>query len=151
MKKMTAIMIALLLALCAVSALCEEQLRAHLGQIVDPQDPVAYTISTVEYGPLEPGSMDPVPFAALLLDMKLEPADLSLRPDGEYVVLHFPDENLYYYFFLADGRGDLILQTDAEGREELFRAVAPEDRAAAADVMSAWYYSLAEDQGLIEE
>lgn len=34
--------------------------------------------------------------------------DLALRPDGEYVVLSLPDEELRFDFFRAEGKENLI-------------------------------------------
>lgn len=150
MKKafVTAALAALLVLALGLTAAAEQNLTAHLERIADAGDGIAYTVSMTDYGPLEPGDVDPEPYTRLLLDMKLEPADLSEQPEGEYVVLGFEEENLYYYFFLAEGGENLILQTDGEENSELFRAVPPEGRADASGVMQAWYETLADAQGI---
>ena len=150
MKKLVLTVLALLLtlSLCCPS-LAEEDITAHLKRIADPADNVQYTISTLEFGPLEPGDFPPDEYVSLLLDMKYEELDINEWPDGEYVVLHFPEENLYYYFSLTEDHMDLVLRTDGENPNALYRVTAPADRAPASGVMSAWYTSLADDQGLI--
>lgn len=157
MKKRMIIGIAALvlaLVLGCGAALGENLLADHLKRIADPADTVKYTISTLEFGPLEPGenSMSPEVYIELLQDMTIEEAELSERPDGEYVVLAFPEEDLYYYFFYAEGKEDYVLQTNgAEDQQELFRMIPPAERAPASGVMTAWYSTLADEQGLYPE
>jgi len=67
------------------------------------------------------------------------------------VVLSFPDEGIRFDFFFAEGAEDLVRQVNADGSEELFRAVMPEDLAAVNGIMSAWYDSVAAFYGLVPD
>ena len=62
-----------------------------------------YTISTTEFGPMAPNGVDGVPyFEKLVKNAKFEYEDREEGPDGEYVVLSFPEENIRFDFFTAD-------------------------------------------------
>lgn len=153
MKKLFAALLALVLALtmfCAASAAEECALKDCLAGIADPSGSVAYTLSTTEYGPLDPADCDPEAYVNLLLQMELEPLDLSLTPDGEYVVLMIGDGEIRFDFFLGEGGRDLIRQVMKDGTETLYRAVMPEGLAAPADIMQSWYDFIAEAHGLTE-
>jgi len=153
MKKLISALLALTLTLCLIctaSAGEEGKLKACLTQIADPSESVTYTLSTTEHGPLDPAGCDPEPYVSLLTQMKLESVDLSLTPDGEYVVLMIGDEELRFDFFLAESGKDLIRQVMKDGTETLYRAVMPEGLAAPADIMQSWYDSIADAHGLTE-
>ncbi len=99
----------------------------------------AYTVSTLEYGPLEPGEVSGTPYAEKLMSgtgVSYEPCDASETPDGEYAVLYFPDEDVRFDFFFADGN---YVRTVWSGNEQLTRIVFDDGTVKASDVMQAWY------------
>ncbi|MBQ9049976.1 MAG: hypothetical protein IJ126_05135, partial [Lachnospiraceae bacterium] len=81
-----------------------------------------YTISTLEHGPLAPNGVDPLPFyEKMTKDAVFENIDLAESdvPDGEYVVLTFPDDQVRYDFFFAEGSENIIRQVvGPEGGEQ---------------------------------
>ncbi len=106
-------------------------------------DGVDYTLSTTEYGPMEPGDTDPSPFLERLMNgVSYEPADLDEAPDGEYVVLRFPEEDYRFDFFLAEGGENVIRQVWAEDNEMFYRACFDDEARKASDVMKEWYSAL---------
>ena len=125
----------------------DDPLHAHLKTLGD----TPYTISMTEYGTLEPKGFDPTTYISLLQDMQVESAGIGEAPDGEYVVLAFPEENIRFDFFLAFPEKNLFRLVEADGNEILYQAFPPEDRACISGVMTAWYSSLADDQGLIPQ
>ena len=154
MKKTLTILTALFAALIlACSAAAAESagggLGDYLARIADPADPVAYTISMVEYGPLEPGDLPADSFVELLQQATFEPADTAETPEGEYVVLAFPEDGVQFEFFLTAPENNYFRKVAADGSGELFRAVMPEGLADISGIMSAWYDSIADWQGLV--
>lgn len=150
MKKLITLVVCLALALTTAAALAEsgtDPLHDHLAKLAD----TPYTISTTEYGPLEPGDFPSDIFVELLNNMKFEKAEGVEAPDGEYVVLAFPQEGIRFDFFLAQPEMNLFRLVNADGSEELYKAIVPEEQADISGLMSAWYASLAEAQGLVPE
>jgi len=152
MKKMLAAILAMAMILAVtVNVLAEEEglLKNYLQRIADPEDAIAYTISMADDGPLEPGDVDPEVYVSNLLQMTLTPADLSETPEGEYVVLTFPSDEISFDFFQAEDGKNLIRQVDKDGTETLFRATMPADLAQPTDIMTSWYFSIADAHGLV--
>lgn len=87
------------------------------------QDDADFTVSTTEFGPLFSDEVDPSPFAErLLTGATYEEADLSLVPDGEYVVLAFPADDIRFDFFPAQDGENYIRQVWSGDNEMLYRA-----------------------------
>jgi predicted small lipoprotein YifL len=107
-----------------------------------------FEISTTEFGPMAPNGVDGVPyFEKLVQNAKYEYVDMEEAPDGEYVVLSFPDDNVRFDFFKADGSKNLIRQvttTDDEEYSYYFQATLADESVQAADVMQEWYNALVE-------
>lgn len=135
MRKTVITMIAVLAALTLVcaAALAEEapadKLHELAGRIGDPDHPVAWTLATTEYGVMTP----PAGYvfnsgATAIQQARLTPADAKETPEGEYIVLNFPEEGVRFDFFcfVAD-RPSYIRQVNADGSEQLFTATMPED------------------------
>jgi len=81
MKKLITLVVCLALALTTAAALAEsgtDPLHDHLAKLAD----TPYTISTTEYGPLEPGDFPSDIFVELLNNMKFEKAEGVEAPDG---------------------------------------------------------------------
>ncbi len=111
-------------------------------------DPDArYTLSATAFGPLEPA--DTVDAASYVLralsGVTFEYADLTEGPDGEYVVLSFPETGDRFDFFSGDGS---LVRHVTEFGEQYVRAVYEDDAAGLFDVMEEWYFALASAHGL---
>ena len=110
-----------------------------------------YTLSTTQFGPLQPAAEGaPEALDAFLNHASVRYADRTEAPDGEYVVLAFPEENVRYDFFTAEKNlvREVITFDDGEEYESLFEVTFDEDGITATDVMQAWYDKTAEEQGL---
>ena len=105
-------------------------------------DDVNYTISTTEYGPLEPNGVDPAPYLDRLMNgVTYEYTDGEV-PDGEYVVLAFPDFQERYDFFLG-GTGNYVRRVTDDNYETLYTATFADGKTIASAVMLTWYDALA--------
>lgn len=118
------------------------------AQIAFDKD-VKYTLSTTEFGPLEPGDVDPKPYLDQLMQgVTYEYEDIKEGPDGEYVVLDFPDQDQRFDFFLAEGGENLI--RSVSGDSEVYYKAAFDDKSLkASQIMQKWYHELAESQNLV--
>ena len=135
MKKTAMTMIVLLaaLTLACAAVLAEEapadKLHELAGRIGDPDHPAAWTLATTEYGVMTPpAGYDFNAAAQTIQQAKLTPADAKETPEGEYIVLNFPEENVRFDFFcFAADRPSYVRQVNADGSEQLFTATMPED------------------------
>ena len=116
-------------------------LDMYLAQIAYGKD-IKYTISTTEFGPLEPGDVDPAKFAEALIFARFEEVKDKEIPDGEYVVLSFPDDDIRYDFFL----GDKTLVRETRGDAVTMYKVKAAD-VNSTDIMQEWYDALAAAAG----
>ena len=149
MKKIIAILTGLVLMLAAFGAGAEaaaDPLHEHLAKLGE----TPYVIRNLEYGELEPGDTDPADFVALLNEMTVEPATAE-TPDGEYIVLAFPEEGIRFDFFEANPQENLFRLVNKDGSEQLFKATPADGLADIHGVMFAWMYALADAHGLTEE
>lgn len=113
------------------------------------QKDVKYTISTPEYGPLEPKDVDPAPYLEKLMNgVTYEYAD-EQAPDGEYVALSFPDEGVRYDFFLGDAEKNLVRRAydDATIEPLFYKATFADGTTKIAEVMRDWCGALAAANG----
>ena len=111
-----------------------------------------YSVSTTEYGPVEPsiGTFDAAPWLEkLMTNVRYESIDLSEAPDGEYVVLSLPEENLRFDFFLAEGKENLIREVRGDEEIALYQASFADETKASA-VMQNWYEALVADHDMSE-
>ncbi|MBQ7718462.1 MAG: S-layer homology domain-containing protein [Clostridia bacterium] len=121
-------------------------LDMYLARIAYAND-IKYTISTTEYGPLDPAKYDGTRYAEYLLAGNFTMVDDAEAPDGEYVVLNFPDEGVRYDFFMADQ--DLVREV-RDGYETLYKRVLP-GSVTNTEAMQSWYFALAEMSGKKED
>ena len=107
---------------------------------------VNYTLSTTAYGPLEPvESVDAAACVAAALDgLCVEYAEPEKSPDGEYIVLNFPDDGERFDFFRADGN---LVRRVTENGETWFRTAYPDGETRILDAMEDWYDALAAAHG----
>jgi|GEM_PF-195652 len=106
-----------------------------------------YTVSTTEFGPLEPKDVDPAPFVSRLMDgATFEYSDEEEAPDGEYVVLNFPEEDVRFDFFTMEGKENIIRQVIGDDDENgtLFKVTYEDPSVKATSIMQEWYKALAE-------
>ena len=109
------------------------------------QDGVNYTVSTTEFGPVAGGGVDATRFAEFVLHGYFGDTDATEAPDGEYVVLEFPDEDVRIDFFFAP---DAYARVTSGGQETLYQAAMWDDNVSYAEAMQSWYYALAEKAGV---
>ena len=107
---------------------------------------VRYTVSTTEYGPIEPKGFDAAPFAELLLENAVYERTDAETPDGEYVVLAFPDEGLRYDFFKLQGHENYVREVRPDGTETLYKAIFFYGSTRASVAMQDWYDALVAQQ-----
>ena len=108
-------------------------------------DGVNYAVSATEYGPMDGSSFDASAYAERLMNgVMFEPADDSETPDGEYIVLSFPDDDIRFDFFRAEGKEHYIRQVWSGDNETLYRAVFENGDHASdtINIMSEWYNAL---------
>ena len=103
------------------------------------------TLSTTEYGPLSLSGVDGTPWADFVLQGAFWEADPSETPDGEYVVLDFPKDELRVDFFFAPGNYARVVSGE---REQLYQAMWYDEELSFAEAMQDWYYALAAHNGL---
>lgn len=128
-------------------------LDMYLARIAYKND-VEYTLSTLEYGHLKPGDVDPLPYAGQLINgVTFEYAEDEETPDGEYVVLTIPEDNVRYDFFYLEGKQNYVEEVrtfEGEGEDEeyktLYRGVFADEQTSATvnEIMDAWYGALEE-------
>lgn len=100
---------------------------------------VRYTVSTTEHGPVELKNFDAAPYAELLLQNAVYERTDAEAPDGEYVVLAFPDEGLRYDFFKLKDHENYVRGVRPDGTETLYKAIFFYGSARASAVMQDWY------------
>ena len=106
---------------------------------------VNFTLSTTEFGPLPAAGVDGAPYVEQLMQGWFWDVDPEETPDGEYVVLSFPDEDLRLDFFFAPGDYVRVVSGDSE---RLYQAVLRDGDDSCAELMQRWYYDAAQLAGL---
>ena len=111
-----------------------------------------FTVSTTEYGPLSPNGADVSAYFSRMTEQStVIPLNGEKAPDGEYVVLEFPDDGVRFDFFLADGYENTVRQVWSEGRfEMLFQMVFENETEKASGIMLNLYHMLAQHAGLYD-
>ena len=122
------------------------ELDMYLARIAYAKD-VKYTISDTQYGPLENGKFDGAKYAEYLLGGNFKEAEDTKAPDGEYVVLNFPDEGVRYDFFTADRN---LVREVRDGYETIYKRVY-EGSVTNTEAMEGWYLAIAEQSGKKED
>lgn len=103
-----------------------------------------YTVSTTEYGPVRPNGIKAADYIEPLVNgVKYEAIYDGEAPDGEYVVLNFPEDDIRFDFFLAEGNENIIRQVWYNGELEMFyKAVFEDESLEAAEIMHDFYLDL---------
>ena len=106
-------------------------------------DSVNYTLSAPEYGSMGGSGFDASRYAERLTNgVTFEPANNAETPDGEYIVLSFPEDDVRFDFFLMEGRENYVRQVWSGDNEQLYKAVYAKGTTKASAVMSEWYNAL---------
>ena len=106
-----------------------------------------YTVSATELGPAEAEDFDAAPYAEALMDAGFFETSRDEAPDGEYVCLTFPEEDVRFDFFFAEG--NLVREVRGD-YETFYETWLYDEDVTFADIMQGWYYALAESAGLRE-
>jgi hypothetical protein len=101
-----------------------------------------YTISTLEYGPLEPKDVDAEKYFKELTDGATFERYDGEAPDGEYIVLNFTKDEVRFDFFYAPEGQNLIRQV-WQDYEEIFKVTYADETKTANAIMQEWYNELA--------
>ncbi len=103
---------------------------------------VNFTVSTNQYGPLSSSEVKAAPFVERLIqNATYEMVDKELTPDGQYVVLNFPNEKIRFDFFnLGD---NYVREVHDDGYEILYKIRFDDGVTKANKVMQQWYDALA--------
>ena len=106
-----------------------------------------HTLSTTQFGPVDIGDVDGAPYAEKLMQCWYDALPNTEAPDGEYVVLAFPEEkeNTRVDFFFAPGNFVRVVRGD---QSMLYQATVVEEGSSVADTMQRWYHAAAEKAGL---
>ena len=103
-----------------------------------------YTLSTTEYGPVNPmaGGFDAASFVERMMNGVHYTYLDGEAPDGEYVVLNFPDDGIRFDFFRMEGAENTVREVHEDSGYEALYAVSFDDgETNASDVMLEWYYA----------
>lgn len=121
------------------------ELDIELARIAYTDD-VKYSLISTEAGEIQPGDVDPKPYVEkLMTGVTYEEDERSEAPDGEFIVLRCPEEDMQFDFFTGDKT--CIRQTWNDGQNEKFyKAVFTDDSVTSTDVMQDWYHALMDAQ-----
>ena len=112
----------------------------------DPE--TEYILSTTQFGELEPKDADAAPFLEKLMnDVTFVPANDAEAPDGEYVVLRIPGENVRFDFFSNDSENLVREVWEDLDAEALYRAEFADGTSSVTKIMQEWYDALAKANG----
>ena len=111
---------------------------------------VRYTVGNLEYGPVKPSdTFDAGPYLDRLTnDVYFEEMYDEEAPDGEYIVLTFPDEDIRFDFFYAENGENTVraVWEWGDGGEELYKAVFEDKTLSTTEIMQEWYNALVNSQ-----
>ncbi|MBQ8934018.1 MAG: hypothetical protein IJ061_07015 [Lachnospiraceae bacterium] len=118
--------------------------ESYLARTAYMED-VNYTVSTLEYGPLEPNGVDPKPYVKRLTENAVyELVTDEEAPDGEYAVLNFPDDDTRFDFFFMEGKENYVREVWSDGQnEELYHVEFQDPSVKASAIMQEWYDAIA--------
>ena len=109
-------------------------------------DNINYTLSTADGDPVNGSGFDASSYLEpLTKDIIFEYADDAKTPEGEYIILNFPDDNTRFDFFVTDDEGCYIRQVWGDNNEMFYRAVFEDGETAfeTGNIMRQWYNALA--------
>ncbi len=105
------------------------------------RDDMKYTVSTTEYGPMEPKGVKASDYIEpLVTGVTIKTISDEEAPDGEYVVLEFPDNDIRFDFFMMEGKENYVRQVwYGAQHESLYKVEFDDENLKAADIMHALY------------
>ena len=107
-------------------------------------DGTAYALSPSAWRPVTANGVDAEPYVMRLIrNAQVEALDTADAPDGEYIFLNFPNDDMRFDFFLAEGSENIYRQVWS-GNEQLFRINFADGTTKASVIMQEWYDTLAE-------
>ena len=110
------------------------------------RDDVDYTLAAAQYGVLKPGDEDISSFVNRMINgVTYKFAEIDEAPDGEYVAMEIPEDNVRYDFFFAEEAQNYIREVrelDGESYETLYEAEFADDLYTANEIMNDWYLEL---------
>ncbi|MBR4720231.1 MAG: S-layer homology domain-containing protein [Clostridia bacterium] len=105
-----------------------------------------YTISSAEFGELNPGNVDTKPYVERLLGGTFVELEDIGAPEGEYITLNFPKDEVRFDFFIANK--NLVREVHGESETIYKRGFNnSEGGINNTDIIQEWYYALAEKAG----
>ncbi len=124
------------------------ELDMDLARIAFKED-TKYTISTLEFLELEPKDVDPTPYLDKLRKGVTYEEVEGEGPDGEYVVLAFPEENIRYEFPYNTDNGCFVRQVWGENDEwtKVYKVNFEDTSLNSTQIMQEWYDALAVANG----
>lgn len=106
------------------------------------QDDASFTISATAYGEQQPGGVKKSAYFDQLLDGTVfEIWENGDAPDGEYIVLNLPDENVQLRFYLSEPNTIGVVRED---QVDYYVARFADKSVKAVDIMQSWYDALVE-------
>jgi hypothetical protein len=96
------------------------------------------------YGEVSLAGVDGTPYAEFLLGGYFWDGRELQAPDGEYMVLNLPEEDVRIDFFW----GDNIVRVTRDGEERLYEALWFDENISYAEAVHGWYYAAAEKAGV---
>ena len=108
-------------------------------------DGANFTIESAEYGAVKPEGVDAAPYAEFILNGHFTETDMEEKPDGDFIALNFPDDNMRLEFFFAPEGYVRVVSGD---NETLYQAFWTDDDVSYAEAVRGWYYAAAELSGL---
>ena len=106
-------------------------------------DNTKYTLVSPADEPMEPNGVYAAPFVMKLIrNTEVKAIDAAEMPDGDYIAIDFPDDDIRFDFFLAKGSRNIYRQVWS-GNEQYFELHFSDGETSAADVMLEWYDALA--------
>lgn len=109
-------------------------------------DSTAYALSPSTWRPVTANGVYAEPYVMRLIrNAQVEALDneTTAVPDGEYIFLNFPNDDMRFDFFLAEGSENIYRQVWS-GNEQLFRINFADGTTKASEIMQEWYDALAE-------
>ncbi len=103
-----------------------------------------YTVSTTQYGPMEPNGVK----ASDYIDPLVNGAKYTMlydeeAPDGEYAVINFPDEGVRLDFFFKEGKENYIRQVWSDGSfEQLYKGEFDDANVKASEIINTMYLDM---------
>lgn len=113
------------------------------------QKDAKYEMGVSEDAMTAPGSVDSEKYFKLLTtDAKYERIDGMKAPEGEYVLLSFPEDDIRFYFYVGEENDGYIRQVwYNDENEEIYKVTFADSSKSAGEIMQQWYAEISENAG----